>query len=85
MDVSPFANHENKFVRQAYQRRQEEIQFFNMSKRRADEARQQAEASARRIGILVKHLLVAGNTVADIATMIGLSEQEMLTLLPELA
>lgn len=69
---------EDKFVRQAYQRRKDDIHFFNMRM-------QQAAEDRRRNRILVRHLLDAGNTATDIAAMIGLSEEEMLELLPELA
>ena len=68
---------EDKYARQAYQRRKDEIYFYEMKIRRAEQAELHLKSA-------IKSLLGKGNTVTEVAAMIGMSEQEIVEFLPEL-
>jgi len=120
MAVSTLAlQSEDKYTRQAYQRRQDEIYFFNknmfekaqaerravqleieieqaerktaQAERKTAQAEQktaQAERKTAQIELhlktVVESLLGMGNTITEIATMMGIPEHEITELLPEL-
>ena len=83
---------EDKYARQAYQRRQDEIYFYNMKMQRAAEAEQRITEAEQRITeaeqlkaeaeqklkIAVSLLLDKGTTTADIAAILNMSEQEVI-------
>ena len=69
---------EDKYTRQTYQRRKDEIYFYDMKMRKAEQAELRLKSA-------IESLLSKGNTVIDVAAMMGMSEQEIVELLPELA
>ena len=97
MAVSTLAKQgEDKYSRQAYQRRQDEIYFFNMSMQRAEEDRRlveeyrqrseedrrQSKEDRRLVKAMAERLLSRGDSIADIAAALDITEQDIAALLP---
>jgi len=85
MAVSTLAlQSEDKYTRQAYQRRQDEIYFFNKSMFEKEQAERKIAQVELRLKSAIESLLGTGNTITEVATMMGMPEHEIVELLPQL-